>query len=264
MTLFGQVVIGPPGAGKTTFVYGMHQMCTALSRQNIIVNLDPANENVPYIPDVDVRELINFENIMSEQELGPNGALIYSMEYLRENVDWLIEQIKKKTETVSYILIDVPGQVELYTHNYVLREILDVVSKELDTRLTGVHLIDSTMLSSPTNYISALLVSLSAQMSIELPYINVFSKIDLLKYIKDDLPFKLEYFSQLEDLNKLLTYWQHESKVGDHPIFIKYKEFQKELVDLVEDSCIMQFVPVDINDKDSVIQVLQLIDKSNG
>ncbi|OII73879.1 XPA1 binding GTPase [Cryptosporidium ubiquitum] len=264
MTLFGQVLIGPPGSGKTTFVYGMHQMCTALNRPNIIVNLDPANENIPYIPDVDVRELINFEKIMFECRLGPNGALVYCMEYLQANIDWLIDGIRTKRKNASYILIDVPGQVELYTHNYVLKEILSELAKELDIRLTAVHLIDSTLLSSPTNYISALLVSLSAQMSVELPYLNVFSKIDLLEHFKDDLPFKLEYFSQLEDLNQLLTFWKHESNMGDHPLFLKYKGFQSELVDLVEDSSIMQFIPVDINDKDSVLQILQLIDKSNG
>ncbi|KAF7456636.1 putative ATP binding protein [Cryptosporidium felis] len=264
MTLFGQILIGPPGSGKTTFVYGMHQMCIALNRPNIVVNLDPANENVPYTPDIDIRELINFENVMSEYKLGPNGALVYSMEYLRANIDWLIEEIRNKRKSASYILIDIPGQVELYTHNYELREIISSLSKELDIRLTAVHLIDSTLLSSPTNYISALLVSLSAQMSIELPYLNVFSKIDLLEHFKDELPFKLEYFSQLEDLNQLLTFWQHESNMGDHPLFIKYKGFQSELVDLVEDSSIMQFIPVDISDKDSVLQILQLIDKSNG
>ena len=57
-TIFGQIVIGPPGSGKTTYCDGMSQFLKGLGRNVVIVNLDPANENIPYKPDVDVAELI--------------------------------------------------------------------------------------------------------------------------------------------------------------------------------------------------------------
>ena len=34
MVLFGQVVIGPPGAGKTTYCYGMEQFMQSLGNNN--------------------------------------------------------------------------------------------------------------------------------------------------------------------------------------------------------------------------------------
>ena len=55
------------------------------------MNLDPAAEKLSYSPDVDIRELINTDDVMDYMKLGPNGGLIYSMEYLIENIDWLEE-----------------------------------------------------------------------------------------------------------------------------------------------------------------------------
>lgn len=40
----------------------------------MIVNLDPANEEVPYEADIDIRDLVSLERVMEELDLGPNGG----------------------------------------------------------------------------------------------------------------------------------------------------------------------------------------------
>ena len=47
---FGQIVIGPPGAGKTTYCGAMAQLLRNLGRPVAILNIDPANEGetLPY------------------------------------------------------------------------------------------------------------------------------------------------------------------------------------------------------------------------
>lgn len=57
----------------------------------------------------DVRELISVDDVMEEKEmaLGPNGALVFCMEYLTENLDWLHEQINEAED--DYFLFDCPG-----------------------------------------------------------------------------------------------------------------------------------------------------------
>lgn len=45
---FGQVVVGPPGSGKTTYCAGMQQFLQQNGRDTIIINMDPANENITY------------------------------------------------------------------------------------------------------------------------------------------------------------------------------------------------------------------------
>ncbi len=54
-----------------------------------IVNLDPAAESFAYTPEVDVRTLVTADDVMEMMDLGPNGALVYCMEYLLENLNWL-------------------------------------------------------------------------------------------------------------------------------------------------------------------------------
>ena len=101
-----------------------------------IINIDPANEETPYKADIDISELIKLEEVMTHFNLGPNGGLIYCMEFLERNISWLVdklEHVKKK-----YLLIDCPGQVELYTHNDSVRNILNHLEKHV--RLCAVNL----------------------------------------------------------------------------------------------------------------------------
>ena len=71
---FGQLVIGPPGAGKTTYCNGMQQYLGLLGRKVAVVNLDPANDALPYDCAVDVRDLVSLEEVQEETGLGPNGG----------------------------------------------------------------------------------------------------------------------------------------------------------------------------------------------
>ena len=61
MVLFGQVVVGPPGSGKTTYCHGMNMFVAELGRKCHIVNLDFANDILPYTPSVDVRDLVSLQ-----------------------------------------------------------------------------------------------------------------------------------------------------------------------------------------------------------
>ena len=89
-----------------------------------VANLDPAAEVFHYTPAFDVRDLISVPEVMEELGLGPNGALVYSMEYLTENLDWLRDELDNFDDD-EYLLLDCPGQVELYTHVPVMRSIID-------------------------------------------------------------------------------------------------------------------------------------------
>lgn len=53
---------------------------------------------------------------MQEFELGPNGAMLYCLEYLEKNVDWLMEKVQGLGQ--KYLIFDFPGQVRIL---YVVR-----------------------------------------------------------------------------------------------------------------------------------------------
>ena len=86
---FGQLVTGPPGSGKTTYCVGMKRFLEMHCRRVAIVNLDPANDVAPYDAEVTIEDLITVDQVQEELGLGPNGAMIYCMEYLEKNADWL-------------------------------------------------------------------------------------------------------------------------------------------------------------------------------
>ena len=95
--VWGQVVVGPPGAGKTTYCAGMSQFLTLAGRRVAIINLDPANDCPPaalgYAPAVDIADLVSLQAVQEELGLGPNGGLVYCMDHLEANLDWLRQQL---------------------------------------------------------------------------------------------------------------------------------------------------------------------------
>ena len=93
MSKFGVLVMGPAGAGKTTFCNALIQHLQTTRRSCFYVNLDPAAETFSYEPDLDIRELITLEDVMEELGLGPNGGLIYCFEFLLQNLDFLSEAL---------------------------------------------------------------------------------------------------------------------------------------------------------------------------
>ena len=64
---------------------------------------------------------------MEDEELrfGPNGGLVFCMEFLMENTEWLEEALGEDDD--DYILFDCPGQIELYTHMNLMRRLVDTL-----------------------------------------------------------------------------------------------------------------------------------------
>ena len=118
-----QLVIGPAGSGKSTFCETIKLHCDAANRIIHLVNLDPAAEDCKYPVSVDIRELISLDDAMEECELGPNGGLLFCLEYLEENVEWLMEALEPYGEE-DYLLIDCPGQIEAYSHLFVFNTVV--------------------------------------------------------------------------------------------------------------------------------------------
>jgi GPN-loop GTPase len=125
---FGEIVIGSPGSGKSTYAFGKLQLFTALSRPISIVNLDPANDLLPYPCAIDVGTLITLQDVMDEYQLGPNGSMLFCMEYLDANFDWLEDRLKELGPN-AYVVFDLPGQVELSTIHSSLKNIVGKLVK---------------------------------------------------------------------------------------------------------------------------------------
>lgn len=260
--MFGQIVIGPPGSGKSTYCYGMYQFLSAIGRKCCIINLDPANERQPY-PNCafDIRDYITIEEVMEEFNLGPNGGLMYALESIDENgIDVLLKGIQRLSNQNNYLIFDCPGQVELFTHHNSLFKIFKNLAKHADARLCVVSLVDSIYLTSPSQYISILLLSLRAMLQLDLPHVNVISKIDMLKSY-GPLPMSLDYYTEVQDLKYLTPLLEKESPSLLGKNFVRLTEMIGEII---EQYGLVSFEVLSVENKRSMINLLQIIDKANG
>lgn len=259
--MFGQVVIGPPGSGKSTYCYGMYQFLCAIGRKLCIVNLDPANDRLPYpVCELDIRDYITLEDVMDQLGLGPNGGLMYALDSFREVG---MESFLKKVESLTkhnYIIFDCPGQVELFTHNNILQNLFKRLTKLKCMRLCVISLIDSIHLTSPSQYVSMVLLSLTSMLQLDLPHVNVISKIDMLKSY-GSLPLRLDFYTDAQDLKSLKPYLEKESNSFLGKNFVRLTEL---IADVVEDFGLVSFEVLAIENKQAMINLLCVIDKANG
>jgi len=212
----------------------------------------PAAEQFGYRPTLDIRDLVSVDDVMEELDLGPNGGLVYCMEYLLANSEWLEEELDGYGPD-DYLLFDCPGQIELYTHLPVFRQLVDGVLAKYNYSTCCVNIIDSQFIADASKFLSASLVSLSAMMSLELPHVNVLSKVDILKRTlpKRERRKVLDRFLDM-DVDGLL------SKV--QPANTKHMRLTDAIGSLLEDFNMVSYIPLDPSDPDSVSLVLAQID----
>lgn len=161
--------------------------------------------------------------------------------------------------TDDYILFDCPGQVELFTHHKSLRNIFFQI-QNLGYRLIVIHLVDSYTLTLPSMYISALILSLRAMLQLDLPHLNVLTKIDNLSNYTS-LPFNLDFYTDVQDLSYLLPHLEAESTRLSHD---KFGALNRAIVDLVEEFGLVAFETLAVEDKKSMMSLLHTIDRASG
>ncbi|KYK30463.1 MAG: hypothetical protein AYK22_03830 [Thermoplasmatales archaeon SG8-52-3] len=167
--------IGTAGSGKSTLTYNFQQWMSLRGLDAITVNLDPGAENLPYDPDVDIRDWISLKEIMETYGLGPNGAQIACADMLALNTS----DIKRSIEAfkTDYVLIDTPGQLELF----VFREAGKYIIKFLNPERSIIgYLLDPSLAKTATGFVSQLLLSINTNFRLGFSQINILSKSDML------------------------------------------------------------------------------------
>jgi hypothetical protein len=167
--------IGTAGSGKSTLTQNFKEWMNQKGLDAATVNLDPGAENLPYEPDVDIRDWISLKEIMESYELGPNGAQIAAADMLALNT----EDIKKSIESfkTDYVLMDTPGQLELF----VFREAGKYLVQFLQPNRSMIaYILDPGLAKTASGFVSQLLLSINTSFRIAQPQINILSKADIL------------------------------------------------------------------------------------
>ncbi|KAK8138486.1 hypothetical protein PG984_001866 [Apiospora sp. TS-2023a] len=276
MSKFGTMVMGPAGAGKSTFCAALITHLNLNRRSCFYVNLDPAADSFEHTPDLDIKDLISLEDVMEDMGLGPNGGLIYCFEFLMENLDWLTESLDSLTEDYM-IIFDMPGQIELYTHVPILPRLVRFLTTpgSLDIRLCAAYLLEATFVVDRAKFFSGTLSAMSAMIMMELPHVNILSKMDLVKdqvRRKDMKRFITPDATLLEDdpAEKARRIVDGETPEDDAHADPKdrdavmrgasFRRLNQAVAGLIENFSMVSYLKLDATDEDSVGAILSYID----
>jgi hypothetical protein len=213
---------------------------------------------------------------MDELKLGPNGALVYCMEYLLENMDWLQENLEEFDDD-EYLIIDCPGQIELYTHIPVMNKIIDQLRLwGYGDKMVSVFIVDATFVTDVSKFISGSLLALSAMIAMQLPHVNVLSKCDLVEEASMERVLEMESALQLWNvLGDGERKFSSAARFGSNDLTVveqtdivektsererKWNRLTETICSLLDDFSMVGFVPLNINDEDNISHVLATVD----
>ncbi len=168
-------ITGTAGSGKSLLTSTLLPWFAEKGASIASVNLDPGAQNLPYEPDVDIRDYLDLSTVMQNYELGPNGALILAADLLATRMNDINEAVDSINP--DYAIFDTPGQIELFAYRNSGPYVVDNVNSDAKTVL---FLFDSTLVSTPSHFVSISLLSASIALRLKAPQIGVLSRRDLL------------------------------------------------------------------------------------
>jgi len=168
-------ISGTAGSGKTLLASKLHEYYTKNGAFAAILNLDPGVDSLPYACDVDVRDYVDYVSVMQQYELGPNGAMIMANDLIASKIDDIQNQID--IVNPDYLIVDTPGQIELFAYRSSGRFVVENLSAE---EKTNIFIFDGALITTPVNFVSIALLATSIRLRLNLPAINVLTKTDLI------------------------------------------------------------------------------------
>lgn len=195
-------ILGTAGSGKSSLTAALYEWLRDQGQSTMTVNLDPAAVALPYDPDVDIRESVDYDRVMAQMGLGPNAALIKSVREIARN----IEELRREMESsgVDFALVDTPGQLELFAFRNEGRLICENLAPPPKGSL---FLFDPEFCGTPRTFVVDMFLAASVHLSLSLPMILVLSKSDtvamkelkkIMGWIDEEEAFILEVENSLK------------------------------------------------------------------
>ncbi len=174
--MFFTFVVGTAGSGKSLLTASLEKWLLGMELSVAIVNLDPGVDSPPYTSDVDIREYVDYDEIVRTFGLGPNGGLVAALDMAVNHVQDLRDEVFETG--VDYAIVDCPGQMELFAYRNSGPLMVSSIA-EREPSLT-LHLLDANIARTPEGYLSSMLLGLSINLRFGLPQLNLLSKSDIL------------------------------------------------------------------------------------
>ncbi|CAN6609909.1 GPN-loop GTPase 1 [Trichomonascus vanleenenianus] len=185
------------GSGKTTFMQRLNSQLHSKKRPPYVINLDPAVNKVPFGTNIDIRDSVNYKKVMKDYNLGPNGAIMTSLNLFSTKIDQVLGIIEKRAPQVDHVIIDTPGQIECFIWSASGAIITDALASSFPTVIA--YIVDTPRTASPATFMSNMLYACSILYKTKLPMIIVFNKTDV-----KDAGFAKEWMSDFEKFQQVL------------------------------------------------------------
>ncbi|OQE43474.1 hypothetical protein PENCOP_c003G01285 [Penicillium coprophilum] len=210
------VCVGMAGSGKTTFMQRINSYLHEKKTVPYVVNLDPAVHSVPFESNIDIRDSINYKEVMKQYNLGPNGGILTSLNLFATKVDQIISLLEKRTapnpenpsaKPIEHILVDTPGQIEVFVWSASGSILLETMATSFPTVIA--YVIDTPRASSTSTFMSNMLYACSILYKTKLPMILVFNKTDV-----KDAEFAKEWMTDFDAFQQALRQEEDSGAFG--------------------------------------------------
>ncbi|KUJ07950.1 putative GTPase npa3 [Mollisia scopiformis] len=210
------VCVGMAGSGKTTFMQRINAHLHALKEPPYVINLDPAVRNVPFDSNIDIRDSVNYKEVMKSYNLGPNGGILTSLNLFATKIDQILTLLEKRTtpdpakpdaKAIKNILVDTPGQIEVFVWSASGSILLDSLASTFPTVIA--YIIDTPRTASTSTFMSNMLYACSILYKTKLPMILVFNKTDV-----KDAEFAKEWMTDFEAFQAALKEEEEAGSFG--------------------------------------------------
>ncbi|KAF9155259.1 hypothetical protein BGX21_004569 [Mortierella sp. AD011] len=189
--------IGMAGSGKTTFMQRLNAHLHTKKQPPYILNLDPAVAALPFSANIDIRDTVNYKEVMKQYNLGPNGGILTALNLFTTKFDQVLGFIDKRASSLDYILVDTPGQIEIFTWSASGSIITDTLAATYPTMVA--YIIDTPRTAAPATFMSNMLYACSILYKTKVPFILVFNKTDVKPH-----DFAVEWMTDFESFQEAL------------------------------------------------------------
>lgn len=141
-----------------------------------------------------------------------------------------------------------------------MSRLVNILSQQYHFRICATYLLESQFMDDKTKYFAGVLSAMSAMINLEVPHINLLSKMDLVE--KGEIGSEAKKGRRREmgrylDPDPMLLIEDVNSRTNP-----KFHTLNQALVQLIDDFSMVSFMPLDSTDEDSVGTILSHIDNA--